>query len=137
MLIDALSGKSRTIKVKPIPGAQKITQLIDYEAFCGVKEMQNTFQEIEFTELQQWQNEGQDFQLIDVREPHEYALNNLGGENMPLTNLSIFSEKISRTKPVVIHCQVGSRSKKAIQLLNKAYGFTNLINLAGGMEAAL
>lgn len=137
MLIDALSGQSRTIKVKPIVDSPKITQLIDYEEFCGVKEEPNAFQEIDFEEFTSWKNEQKDFQLIDVRETHEYISGNLGGENMPLTNLSAFTEKISRTKSVIVHCQAGSRSKKAIQLLNEAYGFTNLINLKGGMEAAL
>ncbi|MDP5122162.1 MAG: molybdopterin-synthase adenylyltransferase MoeB [Spirosomaceae bacterium] len=137
MLIDALSGQSRTIKVKPIPDSPKITKLIDYEEFCGVKEEPNAFQEIGFEEFTRWKNEQKDFQLIDVRETHEYILGNLGGENMPLTILSVFTKEISRTKPVIVHCQAGSRSKKAIQFLRETHGFTNLINLKGGMEAAL
>lgn len=136
MLIDALSGKSRTIRIKPAADTPKITQLIDYEKFCRVEKVSNTVKEVDFAELKQWQDENRDFQFIDVRETHEYTVHNLGAENMPLTNLSAFSEKISRTKPVVVHCQAGSRSKKAIQLLTDAYGFTNLINLAGGINAA-
>lgn len=135
MLIDALSGKSRTIKVKPLLDTPKITQLIDYEEFCGVKIESGNLEEIGFEEFVQWKKAGKDFQLIDVRETYEYALNNISGENMPLTNLSAHVEKISRTKPVILHCQAGSRSQKAIQLLTDAYGFTNLINLSGGMNA--
>lgn len=135
MLIDALSGKSRTIKVKPLPDTPKIMQLIDYEQFCGVKIESGNAKEIDFKEFIEWQKEGKDFQLIDVRETHEYVMSNINGENMPLTNLSAHVEKISRTKPVILHCQAGSRSQKAIQLLTDAYGFTNLINLSGGINA--
>jgi adenylyltransferase/sulfurtransferase len=135
MLIDALSGQSRTIKVQPMPDSPKITQLIDYEEFCGVKEVTSELKEIDFDEFAQWEKENKDFQLIDVRETHEYASSNINGENMPLTNLSAHVDKIARNKPVIVHCQAGSRSQKAIQLLNEAYGFTNLINLAGGMNA--
>jgi adenylyltransferase/sulfurtransferase len=135
MLIDALSGQSRTIKVRPMPDSPKITQLIDYEEFCGVKEVISELKEIDFDEFAQWEKENKDFQLIDVRETQEYALSNINGENMPLTNLSAHVDKITRNKPVIVHCQAGSRSQKAIQLLNEAYGFTNLINLAGGMNA--
>lgn len=136
LLIDALSGQSRTIRVKPMPNIPKITHLIDYESFCGLKEEPTSFQQIDFDEFIQWKNEKRAFQLIDVRETHEYEQSNLGGENMPLTSLSAFAAVISRTLPVVVHCQAGSRSKKAIKLLIDTYGFTNLINLAGGINAA-
>jgi adenylyltransferase/sulfurtransferase len=118
-----------------MPDSPKITQLIDYEEFCGVKEVTSELKEIDFDEFAQWEKENKDFQLIDVRETHEYASSNINGENMPLTNLSAHVDKIARNKPVIVHCQAGSRSQKAIQLLNEAYGFTNLINLAGGMNA--
>ncbi len=135
LLIDALSGKSRTIRVTPIPNSPKVTHLIDYESFCGLKDEPISFQQIDFDEFIQWKNESRAFQLIDVRETHEYEQSNLGGENMPLTTLSAFVAGISRTIPVVVHCQAGSRSKKAIQLLTDDYGFTNLINLVGGINA--
>ena len=72
------------------------------------------------------------FQLIDVREPKEYAIENIGGELIPLSEILQNKVKITRDKPVIIHCQSGHRSRKAIELLQEA-GFNNLWNLEGGI----
>jgi sulfur-carrier protein adenylyltransferase/sulfurtransferase len=125
LVLDTLSMQSRVIKIPKMPDTQNITQLIDYEEFCGMKS-QN---EISFDELKNLQN----YQLIDVREPHEYAQKNLGGELMPLSELEKYLLKISRDKTVVVHCQSGIRSMKAIKFLKENHGFENLINLKGGM----
>jgi sulfur-carrier protein adenylyltransferase/sulfurtransferase len=125
LVLDTLSMQSRVIKIPKMPDTQNITQLIDYEEFCGMKS-QN---EISFDELKNLQN----YQLIDVREPHEYAQKNLGGELMPLSELEKYLPKISRDKTVVVHCQSGIRSMKAIKFLKENHGFENLINLKGGM----
>lgn len=125
LVLDTLSMLSRVIKIPKMPDTQNITQLIDYEEFCGMKS-QN---EISFDELKNLQN----YQLIDVREPHEYAQKNLGGELMPLSELEKYLPKISRDKTVVVHCQSGIRSMKAIKFLKENHGFENLINLKGGM----
>ena len=125
LVLDTLSMQSRVIKIPKMPDTQKITQLIDYEEFCGLKSLH----EISFDELENLQN----YQLIDVREPHEYAQKNLGGELMPLSELEKYVPKISRDKTVVVHCQSGIRSMKAIKFLKEKHGFENLINLKGGM----
>ncbi|MFK7950310.1 MAG: molybdopterin-synthase adenylyltransferase MoeB [Saprospiraceae bacterium] len=75
-----------------------------------------------------------DFQLIDVREQKEYDLGNIGGELIPLGTILENQDKISKDKQVVIHCQSGKRSQKAIELLEEA-GFENLWNLEGGILA--
>lgn len=129
LLLDAISGQSRIIKIKKNENAPKITQLIDYESFCGV----SFVNEIDLLTLKKWQNEGVDFQLIDVRESNEYAIFNLGGENKPLSGLERFVGEIDRVKKVVVHCQSGVRSKKAIRLLEENHGFRNLINLKNGL----
>jgi rhodanese-related sulfurtransferase len=77
----------------------------------------------------------EDFQLIDVREPHEYEAANLGGELIPLATIPEQSDKISRDKPVIIHCRSGARSGAAIQQLERTGQFTNLYNLKGGILA--
>jgi rhodanese-related sulfurtransferase len=86
-------------------------------------------------ELKQMMDAHADFQLIDVREPHEYELCNLEGELIPMAELPNNLEKISRDKKVVIHCRSGSRSGNMISWLEKNHGFTNLYNLKGGILA--
>jgi adenylyltransferase/sulfurtransferase len=112
-----------------MPDTPKITQLIDYELFCGLKSVN----EITFEAFQTLN----DYQLIDVRELHEYEAKNIGGELMPLSEIDKYLPKISRDKTVVIHCQSGIRSQKAIKILQENFGFTNLVNLIGGINKIL
>jgi rhodanese-related sulfurtransferase len=76
----------------------------------------------------------EDFQLIDVREEFEYETSNINGENIPLGNVLLETDKISKDKLVVVHCRSGKRSEQAIKLLEDK-GFTNLVNLKGGILA--
>jgi molybdopterin/thiamine biosynthesis adenylyltransferase/rhodanese-related sulfurtransferase len=132
LVLDTLSMQSRVIKIPKIPNTVKITQLVDYEAFCLVKseefKVKNDITHEELKDLK-------DYQLIDVREPHEYTVKNLGGELMPLSELEKYLPKIRRDKTVVVHCQSGMRSMKAIKLLQEKHGFDNLLNLKGGVNA--
>ena len=73
--------------------------------------------------------------LIDVRELFEHEVNNIGGTLIPLGDIMNRSSGIPKDKPVVLYCQKGIRSQIAIQRLEEKYGFTNLINLQGGLEA--
>ncbi len=130
-VIDALTLQTRTLKIPKRPQREPIKELIDYEEFCNVE--QPTTKNIDYQTLRQWQNEGADFQLIDVREAKEYAIKNIGGGLMPLSQLDAFVDKIDRNKKVVIHCQSGKRSQQAIAYLEKKYGFDNLLNLENGM----
>ena len=77
----------------------------------------------------------EDFQLIDVREPAEYAEFNSGGELMPLHDIVQQLDKIDTVKPVILYCRKGIRSQVAIQRLQQKFPFTNLFNLIGGTEA--
>jgi rhodanese-related sulfurtransferase len=86
-------------------------------------------------QLQQKIEDGDDFQLIDVREPFEYAAFNIGGELIPLGTITNYIEKIAKDKPVVVYCRKGIRSQIAIQRLQQKYPFANLINLIGGTDA--
>lgn len=87
------------------------------------------------SELQRMRETGTDFQLIDVREPYEYDICNLGGELIPLGNVVVDAEKIRRDVPVIVHCRSGARSAAAILELEKRFEFTNLHNLKGGIIA--
>ncbi|MBL0310034.1 MAG: rhodanese-like domain-containing protein [Bacteroidetes bacterium] len=86
-------------------------------------------------ELKQMMDTKQDFQLIDVREPHEFENGNINGELIPVGDILDNLDKISKDKPVVIHCRSGSRSGNVIQYLENNYGYTNLYNLQGGIMA--
>lgn len=132
-IMDALTMISRTIRIPKLPERPTVTQLIDYEAFCGITN--DIESDISPEELQELITNGIDFQLIDVREPHEYELDNLGGELMPLSRLEEFVPLIQRNKQVIVHCQSGMRSQKAIALLKGKFGFTQLFNLVGGISA--
>jgi len=133
-VMDALTLTTRIIRIPRMPERPKIVELIDYDVFCGVK-IPESKDEISSEELEEWLKSGVDFQLIDVRESYEYDIDNLSGELMPLSRLEDFVAGISRAKPVVIHCQGGMRSRKAIKQLREQYNFSNLKNLTGGIAA--
>ncbi len=91
--------------------------------------------EITVQELKAKIDNNEDFQLIDVREPFEYEVSNLNGENIPLAGVIIEAGKIDKEKPVVIQCRSGKRSAAAIMQLEQQLGYTNLYNLKGGILA--
>lgn len=140
-IFDALNFETRTFKISkradnPISGSNPtINELIDYEQFCGMKAVEKPIKEISVKDLYDWQVRGEKFQLIDVREPHEYDIVNIGAELIPLGTVSVNAEKINRDKKVVVHCKMGGRSAKAIRELEEKYGFENLYNLKGGILA--
>ena len=77
----------------------------------------------------------EDFQLIDVREEEEHLEFNIGGQLIPLGQITRSILKIATNKPVVFYCRIGLRSQFAMQRLMDKFPFTNLINLNGGIEA--
>jgi rhodanese-related sulfurtransferase len=86
-------------------------------------------------ELKEMLDNGEDFQLIDVREQCEYDAANLKGVFIPLATVPQNVEKISKDKKVIIHCRSGKRSANAISFLENNHGYTNLYNLEGGIIA--
>ena len=91
--------------------------------------------EISVTELKELIDKGENFQLIDVREPGEFQAANLGGELIPLATVPQNVEKFSKDKMVVVHCRSGKRSGDAIRFLETNFGYDNLYNLKGGILA--
>jgi rhodanese-related sulfurtransferase len=77
----------------------------------------------------------QETYLLDVREFSEHEDFNIGGELIPLGELISRSANIPKDRPVIIYCKKGIRSQIAIQRLEEKFGFTNLINLKGGIDA--
>jgi adenylyltransferase/sulfurtransferase len=141
-LFDALDFSTRTVNIRkepsnPISGDHPtITELIDYDEFCGIKKLDNKdVKSITVKELKEWQNSNTDFQLIDVRENYEYEFSNIGGLHIPVGVIVNHLEAISKDKMVVVHCKSDARSAKAIELLQTRHGFDNLYNLEGGILA--
>lgn len=138
LLFDALRFETRMIEFacdpkNPLSGDHPtITELIDYEGFCGLRGQ--TTRGIAAEELQIMIQEGRPFQLIDVRTKEEYDLANLGGILIPLAALQEHLSKIRRDCPVVVHCKTGIRSAQAVSLLQQQ-GFRNVSNLEGGIVA--
>lgn len=83
MIFNALTMSTTTITFEKNKATPKIEQLIDYDLFCGVKSKN----EITVVELINWIKNNEDFELIDVREPHEYQTRNLHATNIPLGQL--------------------------------------------------
>lgn len=94
----------------------------------------NGIQEISVQELKNLIDNGVDFQLIDVRESFEYEHSNIDGLHIPLVDILLKKDLISKDKPVIVQCRSGKRSAQAVLLLQQE-GFDNLSNLAGGILA--
>lgn len=92
--------------------------------------------DITVQELRERLDKGETLNLIDVREPNEYAADNLGGRLMPLGELPYNLDELDglQDEEVIVHCRSGARSARAQQLLEEN-GFTNVRNLTGGMLA--
>jgi len=139
---DALNFENRTFNIKrrednPLNGLNPtIHELIDYEQFCGMRAVEEKpVKEITARDLYDWQVKGKPFKLIDVREPSEYKIVQIGGELIPLAKVSDHADQIPRDIDVVVHCKAGVRSLKAIRELEEKFGFSNLYNLKGGILA--
>lgn len=140
-LFDALSFRTQKVSIRknkdnPLTGVNPtITELIDYETFCGIGQDEEEVPEITVQEYKELLNKREDIQLIDVREPHEYEIDQMGGELIPVKSVVENVEKFSREKQVIVHCKSGARSANAIRELQQKFGFENLYNLKGGIEA--
>ncbi|MEU4807111.1 adenylyltransferase/sulfurtransferase MoeZ [Actinosynnema sp. NPDC023587] len=141
MVYDALEMTYRTIKIRKDPASIKITELIDYEAFCGVvsDEAQQAAAGNTITplELKQKQDGGDDFLLVDVREPHEYEIVRIPGSVLIPKDRILSGEafaELPQDKQVVLHCKSGARSAEALAALHHA-GFKDAVHVGGGVLA--
>ncbi|HTV58508.1 MAG TPA: molybdopterin-synthase adenylyltransferase MoeB [Verrucomicrobiae bacterium] len=145
LLFDALAMKFRELKLRKNPECpacgqhRTITHLIDYAEFCGIRGEESeapatTVPEITPKELKARLDRGDDLYILDVREPHEYQICNLGGHLLPLGELALRAAELDSSKEIVAHCRSGKRSAEAVEFLRKA-GFRKLWNLKGGILA--
>jgi sulfur-carrier protein adenylyltransferase/sulfurtransferase len=145
LLFDALSMRFRELKLRknsecPVCGAHPtVTKLIDYAEFCGVRGEEapapvSTVPEITPSELKARLDRGDDLFILDVREPHEYQICNIGGYLIPLGDLSRRVSELDSSREIVAHCRSGKRSAEASEFLRQA-GFRKVLNLKGGILA--
>ncbi len=142
LLIDALTMQFRAMKLRKNPncpacGTREIRELIDYDQFCGIGgdplQDPHGIPELTPAELAAKQLRKDDFDLIDVREPHEWAIAKIPGARLvPLSAFTDSLHQFDSARDIVVHCKMGGRSAKAVRQLQAA-GFKKVWNLAGGI----
>src|SRR5438128_2070547 len=145
MIYDALKMKFRELKLRkdpdcPVCGTHPtVTQLIDYEQFCGVRPAApepitvNSATEITSVELKQRLDRGDALKIVDVREPNEYQINRIPGSVLiPLGDVPKRQNELDPNDEIVVHCKMGARSAKAADFL-RSVGFRRVLNLKGGI----
>ena len=145
LLFDAWRMRFRELKLRknpdcPVCGVNPtIRELIDYEEFCGITqqpETKPTMEEITATELKQRLDQGDDIQIVDVREPHEYEIGQIPNSKLiPLGQVLNRMNEIDSGRETVVHCKMGGRSAKAIEALQRSGFPGHLVNLKGGITA--
>jgi adenylyltransferase/sulfurtransferase len=129
--------KIRKDPKNPLNGSNPTqSELIDYDQFCGIGVPSGQEREVNALSVETfkaWQESGKEHVLIDVREPYEYGIAQMGGELIPLASVTESTSRIPRDRPVVVHCRSGVRSAKAIRQLEDEHGYDNLLNLTGGI----
>lgn len=141
MVYDALEMSYRTISIRKDPSTPKITELIDYEEFCGVvsDEAADAAADATITprELRELLDSGKKVALIDVREPVEWDINHIDGAQL-IPQSSINSgeglAKLPQDRIPVLYCKTGVRSAEALAAVKKA-GFSDAVHLQGGIVA--
>lgn len=145
LLFDALAMRFRTMEVRRDPeclmcGTREIRELVDYDAWCGSTaaqpgdEGQAVVGEISPVELSERIARGEDIQLLDVREPYEWAIARLpGARHIPLGTLTERIQMLDPARETIVYCKSGIRSFAAATQLAGA-GFTKVANLSGGIS---
>jgi adenylyltransferase/sulfurtransferase len=147
LLVDALNMRFRELKLRknrecPVCGDHPtVTELIDYQNFCGIvpetpqeANMKNGIPQITVKELKRRIDAGEDVQLIDVREPYEYQIAQIGGKLIPQNDVPQRLADIDRDREVVVHCKSGGRSQRIAEFLKQS-GYPRVVNVAGGILA--
>ncbi|BDT88702.1 adenylyltransferase/sulfurtransferase MoeZ [Nocardia cyriacigeorgica] len=141
MVYDALDMTYRTIKLRRDPERQPITELIDYDAFCGVVSEEGQAaaagSTITARELKEMLDAGKPVHLVDVREPVEWDIVHIEGATLIPKDRILSGEALSelpQNQPIVLHCKTGIRSAEALAALKRA-GFADATHLQGGVIA--
>ena len=147
LLFDALKMEFETVSVErdpdcPVCGDDPtVTELIDYEVFCGVDQegdgADSDVPAVTVEDLRRWNERGEPFRLVDVREPYEWEICNLeelGAELIPQDDLAERLDDFHGEETLVVHCRSGGRSADTVRRLQAA-GIESALNLEGGILA--
>jgi sulfur-carrier protein adenylyltransferase/sulfurtransferase len=143
LLFDALKLSWRELKLRrnpecPVCGdAPTVTELIDYDVFCGIEPATDAPFEIDVAELKARLDTGEALDLVDVREPFEWRIANLGeyGARMiPMGEIAARIGELDASREVIVYCRSGARSGDVVQYLRER-GFARARNLRGGVLA--
>ena len=147
LLVDALTMRFRELKLRknpecPVCGKNPtVTELIDYQHFCGIvpetpedKKVMNGIPQISVRDLKSRMDAGEDLFILDVREPYEYRIAQIGGTLIPLNDVPNRLAEIDREREIIVHCRSGVRSQRVAEFL-KQQGYPRVVNLAGGILA--
>jgi adenylyltransferase/sulfurtransferase len=147
MIYDALEMSYRTVRVRKDPECAvcgknpTITELIDYDAFCGVvsadAQQAASGSTISATDLKEMLDRGDNIYLVDVREPNEYEIVSIPGATLIpkdqfLTGAAL--EKLPQDKQIVLHCKSGARSAECLAIV-KGAGYSDAVHVGGGVLA--
>ncbi len=148
LLYDALGMSFKEMKLRKDPNCPvcgenpTVTELIDYQEFCGIPQAQQAedvdeLPEIGVHDLKEKLEAGERVAVLDVREPHEYEVANLeaqGAKLIPLGELPERLAELNQNDEIAVHCKTGGRSARAVKILQNA-GFGNVYNVEGGITA--
>jgi molybdopterin/thiamine biosynthesis adenylyltransferase/rhodanese-related sulfurtransferase len=147
LLVDALGMRFRELKLRknpecPVCGENPtVKELIDYQQFCGImpeskeeKAVKNGIPQISVKELKRRRDAGETVFLLDVREPYEYQIAQIGGTLIPQSDVPQRLNEIPRDREIIVQCRSGARSQKIAEFLKQS-GYSQVVNLAGGILA--
>jgi molybdopterin/thiamine biosynthesis adenylyltransferase/rhodanese-related sulfurtransferase len=145
LLYDAMNMKFRELKLRRDPDLQPITELIDYEQFCGVPSHSNpiveerpvaAYEKVTAKELKRRLDAGWKPYVLDVRRPHEAEIARLAfvDRMQPHDQIASIAAELPRDRDIVVQCKSGARSARACETL-AGLGFTKLWNLEGGINS--
>jgi len=147
LLVDALAMRFRELKLRknpecPVCGVNPtVTQLIDYQQFCGIVPEtpqsaveKNGIPQMSVKEFKRRRDAGDSFFLLDVREPYEVQIAQMGGVLIPQNDVPQRLAEIPRDREIVVQCRSGARSQRIAEFLKQS-GYAKVANLAGGILA--
>jgi len=147
LLVDALKLRFRELKLRknpdcPVCGTHPtVIKLIDYEQFCGIRPetkeeqaMKNGIPQLSVKDLKKRMDAGENLFILDVREPFEYQIANIGGKLIPQGEVPQRLAEIDRDREIIVQCKSGGRSQRIAELLKQS-GYPKVANLSGGILA--
>jgi adenylyltransferase/sulfurtransferase len=147
LLVDALKLRFRELKLRknpdcPVCGTHPtVTKLIDYEQFCGIRPetkeehvVKNGIPQLSVKDLKKRMDAGENLFILDVREPFEYQIANIGGKLIPQGEVPQRLAEIDRDREIIVQCKSGGRSQRIAEFLKQS-GYPKVANVSGGILA--